>query len=202
VSGASFDEDDLASEPHLQFARWFADAERRGVPEPEAASLATAALDGRPSVRFVLVKKVDVRGFVFYTNLESAKGEDLAANPRAALAFRWWALERQVRVAGRVVLVPDEESDDYFSSRPRGAQIGAWASAQSRVLLGRGQLEAAVMAFEERFRGVPVPRPSWWGGYRVIPEDVEFWQGRPDRLHDRLRYRRAGATWAIQRLSP
>jgi pyridoxamine 5'-phosphate oxidase len=199
------DLEDVDPDPVIQFGRWFVEAEEAGQAEPEAMALATSAptsAGGTPSVRFVLLKGVDERGFAFYTNYDSRKGRELGANPLASLVFRWWVLERQVRVGGPVLKVDPEESDVYFASRPRGAQLGAWASPQSEVLAGREELEAQLAEVTARFDGREVTRPAWWGGYRVEPEEVEFWQGRPDRLHDRLRYEREGRGWRIERLSP
>jgi pyridoxamine 5'-phosphate oxidase len=189
-------------DPMEQFARWYAEAEQAGEREPEAMSLATAGRDGAPSVRFVLLKRFDQDGFVFYTNHTSRKGAEMASNLSVALAWRWALLDRQVRVTGLVRSVDDRDSDAYFASRVRGSQIGAWASHQSQVLADRGELEARVAAIEERFAGVDVPRPPWWGGYLVVPETVEFWQGRDDRLHDRCRYTRDVSAWRTERLSP
>jgi pyridoxamine 5'-phosphate oxidase len=198
------DQADLDSEPTQQFQRWFDEAVAAGVPEPEAMCVASVAVDGTPSARMVLLKHVDRRGFVFYTNYRSQKGEELAAHPPTALVWRWFPLERQVRVVGIAEPAGPDESDAYFASRPRGAQIGAWASPQSQVLSGRAELENRVADVESRFRDGPIPRPPWWGGIRVVPETVEFWQGRPSRLHDRLRYRRLDGElgWAVERLAP
>jgi pyridoxamine 5'-phosphate oxidase len=202
VGDQALSEADLDADPIRQFNRWFDQAKAAGQPEPEAMALATATPSGEPAVRFVLLRGLDARGFVFYTNGRSRKGREMAENPVAALVFRWWTLERQVRVSGPVRPVEPAESDAYFKARPRGAQLGAWASAQSELLTGRVVLEEQLSTVARRFAGREVPRPPWWGGYRVRPVEVEFWQGRPDRLHDRLAYRRAGGAWRIQRLSP
>jgi len=164
--------------------------------------LATATRDGRPSARMVLLRGVDERGFVFYTNYTSRKGRELDGNPHAALCIYWPTLDEQIRVEGRVERATDEESDAYFASRPRGSQLGAWASAQSRPLAAREQLEEEYRVVEARFGDRTVPRPPFWGGFRIIPERIEFWYGRPDRLHDRLVYTRDGAAWKIERLYP
>ena len=196
-------EADLAPDPFAQFQAWFDTALAAGLPEPNAMTLDTATPDGRPSARMVLIKGVDPRGFVFYTNYESRKGRELEANPWAALVFYWPELERQIRIEGRVERVAAEESDAYFASRPLGSRLGAWASPQSQVIPGRDVLEARLRDLEARFASGDVPRPPHWGGYRVVPEAVEFWQGRPSRLHDRLRYtRQADGRWAIERLAP
>ncbi|HEY2167631.1 MAG TPA: pyridoxamine 5'-phosphate oxidase [Jatrophihabitantaceae bacterium] len=185
------------------FRVWFADAAADpAVIEANAMQLATASADGRPSVRTVLLKGLDERGLVFYTNLDSAKGRDLAGNPRAAVVFAWLAHERQVRVSGDVVAISAGETDAYFASRPRGSQIGAWVSPQSSVLSSRAELERAAADAELRFTGAAVPTPPRWGGLRIEPDEVEFWQGRADRLHDRLRYRLDGGGWVRERLAP
>jgi pyridoxamine 5'-phosphate oxidase len=189
-------ESHAAADPFEQFARWFADAKAADVPEPTAMTLATADATGRPSARVVLLK-----GFVFYTNHTSRKGRELAENPRASLCFYWTALERQVRVDGSVESVSRDEADRYFHSRPIGSQIGAWASHQSAVIRSREELEARDAELRQRF-GDTVPLPDFWGGYRVVPSEVEFWQGRPSRLHDRLLYLKAGDAWTRRRLSP
>jgi pyridoxamine 5'-phosphate oxidase len=196
--------DDLLDDPVAQLRAWLADAEAAGVPLPNAMGLATAGAEGRPSVRQVLLRGVDVRGLVFFTNYESRKGRELAENPHAGVVFLWQELDRQVTVRGDVEPVTAEESDAYFATRPRDAQLGAWASRQSSVLGDRTQLDSAVAAAEGRFPA-DVPRPPYWGGYRITPEEFEFWQGRRHRLHDRFRYTRAGdrsTDWHIERLSP
>jgi pyridoxamine 5'-phosphate oxidase len=196
--------EDLLDDPVAQLRTWLVDAEVAGVPLPNAMGLATAGAEGRPSVRQVLLRGVDERGLVFFTNYESRKGRELAENPHAGLVFLWKELDRQVTVRGDVEPVTAEESDAYFATRPRDAQLGAWASRQSSVLGNRRQLDAAVVAAVRRFP-VDVPRPPFWGGYRVDPEEFEFWQGRRHRLHDRFRYSRSGdepTGWRIERLSP
>ena len=199
---AGLREADAATDPVEQFGRWFDEALAAGLREPNAMTLATATADGLPSARVVLLKGFDERGFVFYTNYEGRKARELGENPHAALVFYWGELERQVRIEGRVARVPEEESDAYYASRPRGSRLGAWASEQSRPVGSRGKLEERLRELEAEHEGREVPRPPFWGGYRVEPEAVEFWQGRENRLHDRLVYRRAGGGWRLERLQP
>jgi len=195
-------ETDAASDPIHQFRHWFDQAVESEVPEPNAMTLATATKTGIPSARIVLLKGLDERGFVFYTNYESRKAQDLAENPQAALVFLWHELERQVRVEGAIEKVSDAETEAYFHSRPLSSQIGAWASEQSRVISDREVLEQSYLSLEAKYKDQEVPRPPHWGGYRVKPHQVEFWQGRPSRLHDRLRYRLVAHEWVIERLAP
>lgn len=196
------DEADLAAEPTQQFRAWLDEAIAGDYAEPTAMTLATATPDGSPSARTVLLKDVDHRGFVFFTNTDSRKAADLAANPRAALLFRWPEAERQVSVTGVAERVSDADADAYFATRPRGSQLGAWASPQSGVIRDRAALEARFEKADAEYAHAPVPRPPYWGGYRVRPETVEFWQGRPNRLHDRLRYVRTDDGWRVERLAP
>ncbi len=195
------DETQAASQPLKQFEKWFSEAVAHKVPEPNAMTLATVGADGRPSTRIVLVKTFDERGIVFYTNYESQKGHELAAHPQAALQFHWVELERVVRIEGRVEKVSAEESDAYFKVRPIDSRIGAWASPQSQVISSRAVLLANAAKAGARFGANP-PRPEHWGGYRLVPDYWEFWQGRKSRLHDRLRYRLVDGAWVRERLAP
>jgi pyridoxamine 5'-phosphate oxidase len=198
----SLTEGELDPDPVRQFHRWIEEATLSEVAEPNAMALATATPEGRPSARIVLLRGYDERGFAFFTNYESRKGRELDANPHAGLVFHWHDLERQVRVEGRVERVSVEESDTYFQSRPAGSRLGAWASRQSEVLPDRTVLEARNRALEIQYPDGQIPRPEHWGGYRVVPAVIEFWQGRPSRLHDRLRYTRSDRGWLVERLSP
>lgn len=201
---AGLDERQLAADWPTQFGDWFAAAVAARLPEPNAMTLATVDASGRPSARTVLLKGYDERGFVCYTNLRSRKGTEALAHPYASLVFCWLPLHRQVVVCGEVVAVSRAETETYFAQRPRGAQLGAWASPQSQVIASREQLDQRYAELAARFpEGTPVPAPPHWGGLRIVPETVEFWQGRPDRLHDRLRFRRVtDAIWAVERLAP
>ncbi len=195
-------EKDLARDPFRQFEKWFQEAEAAKLTEPNAMTLATVGKDGRPSARTVLLKGLDGRGFTFFSNYESRKGRELELNPQVALVFPWIALERQVLVEGTVTKISREESDAYFHSRPRASQLGAWVSQQSAIISGRSVLEESMKALEKKYAGAEVPLPPHWGGWRVAPETVEFWQGRRSRLHDRLRYRRNQDGWTVERLAP
>jgi pyridoxamine 5'-phosphate oxidase len=198
---ASLDESDVAASPFTQFDKWFGDATRAELPEPNAMTLATCDANGRPSARIVLIKANDEHGMVFFTNYQSHKGQDLAANNRAALLFFWPELERQIRIEGRVETVSAADSDEYYKSRPVLSRIGAWASPQSEVLPSRTALEARFAAFAAE-HGENPPRPAHWGGYRVVPSFFEFWQGRRSRLHDRICYQLSAGTWKLMRLAP
>ena len=198
------DEATVERDPFRQFAAWYDDAVAAGVPEPEAMTLSTATPDGRPSARIVLLRGFDARGFCFFPNYASHKGRELEANPHAALTFHWAALERQVRIEGRVERTTAAESDAYFASRPSTSRIGAWSSPQSAVIADRAALETLFARFRaEHPDDAAIPRPEHWGGYRLVPERIEFWQGRPSRLHDRLRFRRGeDDAWLLERLAP
>ena len=196
------DEAAASPNPFTQFNTWFADAVAAREPQVNAMTLATATPDGQLSARMVLLKGFDERGFVFYTNQESRKAQELRANPRAALVFWWYNTHRQVRVEGIIEVVSSEEADEYFKQRPLGSQLGAWASPQSQVVSGRSVIDDQLQEYAQKFQGQPVPRPPHWGGYRVIPHTLEFWQGRGSRLHDRLRYCRQNDQWLLERLAP
>ena len=188
-------------DPIVRFQKAFARAEERDIPLPNAMALATALNDGKPSVRMMLLKGVDDRGFIFYTNLESRKANELKENSDASLCF-WWPLDEQVRAEGKIQTISEKEADAYFATRPRGSQIGAWASKQSRILKSRKELLDEAERFKKKFQGMPVPRPPFWSGFILVPEQIEFWRGRTDRLHERTLYSRNGSNWRIQCLYP
>jgi pyridoxamine 5'-phosphate oxidase len=203
ATGGGLNESDLDPNPIRQFDKWFQDAVAAKLPEPTAMTLATASKDGVPSARIVLLKECNEQGFAFYTNYQSQKGLELAGNPRAALVFHWVTLERQVRVTGSVTKVSREESEKYFHARPRLSQMGAWASHQSQTLANREELENRLAQVTANYQNKEIPLPPYWGGYRVTPVTIEFWQGRPNRLHDRFRYSRSpDNSWRVERLSP
>ena len=195
-------EDTVGTEPFRLFDDWYREAREAGLYLPESMTLATSTPDGFPSARLVLLKQHDERGFVFFTNYESRKAVELAENPQAALAIHWPILQRQVRIEGTVQKISEQDSFAYYRTRPRGSRIGAWASPQSAVIESREQLERKVAEYEARYSGDDVPRPPYWGGYRLRPERIEFWQGRANRLHDRFRFTRTGDTWSVERLAP
>ncbi|MFK0731191.1 MAG: pyridoxamine 5'-phosphate oxidase [Gloeotrichia echinulata GP01] len=196
-------ETDVNNNPFIQFTKWFQQALAAQLPEPNAMTIATATPDGKPAARMVLLKDFDERGFVFFTNYNSRKGQELAENPQAALVFWWVELERQVRICGRVEKISENESDRYYDSRPENSRLGAWVSNQSEVIENREVLEQRWQDFQRRYDNQDIPRPPHWGGLRVIPAEIEFWQGRPSRLHDRLLYTRLDhGSWKIERLSP
>ena len=192
----------MAADPMEMFAWWLEEAIAGGIDEPNAMTLATATMDGKPSARVVLLKEMTAHGFAFFTNYLSRKGRELLANPQAALVFDWHPMARQVRIEGGVELLSSEESDAYYLSRPENARIGAWSSPQSRIVKDRATLDALQREVERRFAQEPLPRPDHWGGYLVRPERIEFWQGRPDRMHDRLVYEKKEEGWNLQRLAP
>ena len=196
-------ESEIDSDPISQFAKWFKEATEIGIKYPNAFALATSTITGKPNSRFLLLKDFDKNGFVFYTNSESIKGIELKNIPQACMVFWWDIAERQVRISGSIYKVSDKDSDDYFKTRPRGSQIGAWSSKQSTVIDSREILENNYKDIEKKYEGLDIPRPPYWIGYRLRPDSIEFWQGRPDRLHDRLRYRLIeDSRWIIERLSP
>jgi pyridoxamine 5'-phosphate oxidase len=199
---AGLSEEAAGHEPLPLFRRWYSDAEKSGIFLPESMALATATPDGKPSVRFVLLKGYGDEGFVFFTNYGSRKASELEANPEATLIFHWAILQRQIRLEGAVERISTQESEAYFHSRPRGSQIGAWASAQSEILSSRQELEDRVKKYEEEFKGKVVPLPPFWGGYRLKPRNIEFWQGRASRLHDRIKFIREEGGWKRVRLYP
>jgi pyridoxamine 5'-phosphate oxidase len=199
---ASLNESELQADPFLQFKYWFEQAISAQLPEPNAMILSTVSASGAPSSRTVLLKELDSQGFVFFSNYASRKGREIAANQQVCLLFYWAELERQVRIEGQIEKISEADSDAYFASRPRGSQLGAWASSQSECLDSREVLEQTLQALEQEYAEKAIPRPPHWGGYRVVPNAVEFWQGRPSRLHDRLLYQIEGQNWRVTRLFP
>ena len=193
---------DLASDPVLQWWRWYEDAAAAGLHEPNNVVVSTCGADGQPDARVVLVRGADERGFAFYSNFASSKARQIRENPKASLTFAWLELHRQVRVRGAIAAFGDAEADEYWASRPRDSQVASAASPQSHVIADRAELDARIDAVRARFDGIDIPRPEGWGGYRVAPDEVEFWQGRPSRTHDRLRYRSADGAWVVERLAP
>lgn len=196
-------ESELDKDPVEQFSKWYKDAQNSGIPFPNAFCLATASSDSRPNARMLLLKEHDSSGFTFYTNSESIKGIELQQNPQAAMVFWWDKMERQVRITGSITILPEHESDAYFRSRPRGSQIGAWVSKQSSVIDSREELDRSYAQLEEKFKNLEISRPQYWNGYKLRPGSIEFWQGRPNRLHDRLIYVLDDSmNWVIERLAP
>ncbi|MFO0863395.1 MAG: pyridoxamine 5'-phosphate oxidase [Gemmataceae bacterium] len=202
VASLALDEAFVDPSPFPLFARWYADAENANIPDFNALTLATSTPDGLPSARIVLLRGFDERGFAFYTNYESRKGLELASNPRAAMVFFWSLFQRQIRIEGSIIKQTADESDFYFSNRPEGHRLGALVSPQSQVVPSRHFLEERMVDLTKQYQGSDVPRPEYWGGYRLVPESIEFWQGRENRLHDRLRYRRSDSGWILERLAP
>lgn len=199
---AELSEADVNSNPIEQFKKWFSEASIAQVPEPNAVSVATVSAEGRPSSRIVLLKGYDESGFVFFTNYESRKGREIIQNPYVSLLFFWPELERQIRIEGKAEKISTKESMNYFFSRPIGSQLGAWASAQSAIIEGRSILEKKMSELKVKFQGKEVPFPAFWGGFKVVPETIEFWQGRKNRLHDRIQFAKTNSGWKISRLSP